>query len=105
MATEIQASTNGRPLTRESTRLATHEPTIVVEEFETTIWAGLRVPWFDGTVDIEGEEWSFDVTCGAGVGSSWMVCSIEKANGERVELAVTAEQLLNTFLATQGVDE
>jgi hypothetical protein len=78
----VSASIEGRQITLEP---LIDTPAIEVQprRVETTIPCGFQVHWGDGAATFaEVGEVTFDISCGAGVGSRWLTLCVKDADGE-----------------------
>ena len=65
--------------------LLEHDLTLTAKRVESALAAGLRMSWITGGNEDEGVE--FDLSCGAGVGSPYMILSVTKDGETRYEVA------------------
>jgi hypothetical protein len=64
------------------------------DRVDTAIAAGLRVPW--GSGDVEG--WEFDITCGAGVGSPYMVLTLRKEGEDSIDEVIDMRPFFESWV-------
>jgi len=62
---------------------------------ESSIAAGFRVGWMDFEND---EGLKFDVSCGAGVGSPWMILSVDHPDVGHIEEVVDIRAIVNEWV-------
>jgi hypothetical protein len=72
--------------------------TLTVESVrhDSTLFAGLRQAWIDGAEPDTGM--SFDLTCGAGLGSPYLVLSVKLADGTKVSETIDIRPLLTAWV-------
>lgn len=61
--------------------LSTLQATIATITPTDAVHLGFRVPWM--TTEPEDTNWSAELTCGAGVGTGWLILNISYADGEQ----------------------
>ena len=95
---KVQAATNGRRITLDP--IMERDPlTVEVRRVENSLPAGLRQPWISGTGDDHGGgSVHFDLSCGAGVGSPYMILAVQPKGGERIEEVIDMRDVLNDWV-------
>lgn len=90
-----RASTNGRQLTLDpimERELLTVQPVRV----ESSLAAGLRIEWADGELG----ETKYDLSCGAGVGSPYLLLHIETADGTKIDELIDIRPMMQNWILT-----
>jgi len=94
---EVEASTGGRRITLNP--LYERSPLVVaVRAVESTLPCGFRVGWMDGTGSEDSPVESFDLDCGAGVGSSWLSLDITMKDGTRIAEIINMREVLPAWV-------
>lgn len=79
--------------------LATGEVVAEARRVESSLPCGLRQGWIDGSGESDdGEEVSFSLTCGAGVGGRWLILSVEGHGEEIIDMGAMVETWVNGLL-------
>lgn len=82
---QVTGAVNGRRITLDPV-LPVQPIPAEVRRVEMAIPAGFQVPWMDGTADNDGTPITYDLTCGAGVGSRWIVLTVHIGDERRTEV-------------------
>lgn len=93
----MEASINGRRLTLDPITFVA-PISLPRRRVESSLPCGLRVSWMAGDFRFEGSSYTFDLTCGAGVGSPWLILSVRSTDGESVEEIVDMGEVTKTWL-------
>jgi len=94
------AAVNGRAMTLDP--LAQGPLAVTAIRPESTLPCGLRQQWIDGTGEAEdGTPVTFDLTCGAGVGSPYLILSVEGHGSEYVDMRDVMQGWIDGLLARE----
>lgn len=94
----IKAYSNGRPLTLDP--VLEREPlTVQPVRVESSLAAGFRVGWLDGEFDDHGGgAGKFDLTAGPGVGSPYLVLTVEHETLGTIEEVVDIRTVVEAWV-------
>jgi len=76
-----------------------HKLIIEFEDQADTMQAGLRQTWIDGKAGKGDQAETINLSCGAGLGSPWLIFSRTPANGNTVYLIADVRPLIGKLAA------